>query len=125
MILALKTNGDPTEIYLLDGGEGVGEKVWNAERRLAHDLLGEVERLVGDWTKLSGIIAFKGPGSFTGLRIGTTTANTIAYTQDIPIVGTNGKNWLRDGVEELEQGKNDRIVMPEYGADANITAPKK
>lgn len=127
MILAIKTAGDPAEIYLLnDAGEVVAEKIWDAERTLAKNLLGEIEKLLGGkFDELSGLIVFTGPGSFTGLRIGITTANTIAYAQNIPIVGANSGDWRADGLEKLQQGENDRIVLPEYGAEANITKPKK
>ena len=127
MILALKTNQDPTEIHLLDqDGQVVREKVWSAGRELAHDLLSEVEQLIdGKFGELTGLIVFAGPGSFTGLRIGITTMNTIAYSQNIPIVGTNGKNWWANGLKRLKLGENDKIALPEYGAAPNITSPKK
>ena len=132
MILALKTSDNPTEIYLLnDAGEIVNKKIWNAERNLARDLLGEIEKLfagsdpVADWADLTGAIVFRGPGSFTGLRIGITTANAIAYGQKIPIVGTADNDWLASGRGKLADGQNDKIVLPEYGAPPRITAPKK
>lgn len=146
MILALKTSGDPTEIYLLsDSGEIIRQKVWSAERNLAHDLLGEIDKLLSSssdlfrrsdsdsrnesendrWKNLTGVVIFQGPGSFTGLRIGITTANTIAYARGIPIVGATGENWRADGLEKLKNNQNDKIVMPEYGAEPNITKPKK
>lgn len=127
MIIALKTDSENSEIYLLNSsGQIQSQKIWPAGRTLASDLLGEIDELVGkDFAKLSGIIVFKGPGSFTGLRIGITTANALAYSQNLPIVGTNGANWLDDGANRLTTGQNDKIVLPEYGAPANITKPKK
>lgn len=126
MILAIKTAGDPTEIYLLDlTGKILKQKTWSAERRLAHDLLGELENLVGGFKKLSGIIVFRGPGSFTGLRIGITTVNAIAYSEQIPIVGADGEDWQNSGLIKLSKQQNDKIVLPEYGAPANITKPRK
>ena len=150
MFLAIKTDQDPTEIYLLDSaGEILEQKVWRAERRLARDLLGEVEQLViasaakqstdemtglprqaslpcndNTWDDLTGIIVFSGPGSFTGLRIGITTANAIAYSNKIPIVGASGDDWIIDGMKKLNENKDDKIVLPEYGAPATITKPK-
>ena len=166
MILALKTNQDPAEIYLLaDDGTVTQEKVWPAGRTLARDLLGEIEKLIREtsnighpasptktdegsqdpvkesvdsatnkfaqsdkdeiFANVSSLIVFKGPGSFTGLRIGITVANAIAYAQNIPIVGTTGENWRGDGLKKLSGGKNDKIVMPEYGAEPNITKSRK
>ena len=74
---------------------------------------------------LEGLLVFRGPGSFTGLRIGITVMNTIAYGQNIPIVGTNGDDWLDDGVSYLQNEENHQVVLPEYGAEARITKPKK
>jgi hypothetical protein len=75
--------------------------------------------------ELSGLIVFTGPGSFTGLRIGVTTLNAIAYAEDISVVGVGGENWLEKGVKRLQNGENDKIVTPNYGAEPNISKPKK
>ncbi len=131
MILALKTASDSAEIYIIDNSTAsselavIEERKWETGRTLARDLLGEIEKLVDDFSKLTGIIVFSGPGSFTGLRIGVTTANAIAYTEKIPIVGADGDDWLTDGAKKLADGQNDKIVLPEYGAPPHITAPRK
>ena len=77
------------------------------------------------WTDVSGIVGFKGPGSFTGLRIGLTVLNTFADSESIPIVGTIGEDWQIVGLQRLSSGENDKLVMPEYGAEAHITTPRK
>lgn len=126
MVLALKTAGEITELFLFDDGNLVAEKKWPAERQLAHDLLGEIEKILGgNFTKLTGLVVFIGPGSFTGLRIGVTTMNTLAYSLDIPIVGTSGDDWAAVGITRLKNGENDWIVIPKYGVAAKITKPKK
>jgi tRNA threonylcarbamoyladenosine biosynthesis protein TsaB len=140
VILALKTANPIVEIYLLNDNNPAGSelakksvknaKKWEAGRTLAKNLLGEIEQLLArtelikNWENLTGIIVFRGPGSFTGLRIGITTANTLAYAQQIPIVGTTGDNWLANGLASLAKKQNDKIVLPEYGALPNITISK-
>ena len=127
MILALKTSDSITKIYLLNEyGKAVNKKTWQAERALADNLLSEIEQIINsNWKDLTGLVVFVGPGSFTGLRIGITAMNTLAYSLNIPIVGTAGDNWVENGIKRLKNNENDRIVMPEYGAEANITKPKK
>lgn len=127
MYLALRTDKPEAEIYLLNQrGDIEAQKIWLANRTLARDLPGEIDKLVaGDYEKLAGIIAFRGPGSFTGLRIGITVANAIAYGRGLPIVGVMGDNWLSDGVRQLDSHCDDQIVLPEYGAAPHITPAKK
>ena len=74
---------------------------------------------------LTGICVFEGPGSFTGLRIGISTANAISYSLDIPIVSSGGDTWIQDCAAKLSQGKNQKIVLPSYGSEPNITKPRK
>lgn len=127
MYIAIRTDTSDTEIYRLDeNGQIEQQKTWPAGRTLARDLPGEIDQILdGEYSSMTGIIVFKGPGSFTGLRIGITTANALAYSSMIPIVGTNSEDWLKTGLEKLAAGVDDKIVLPEYGAPAHITAPKK
>lgn len=127
MYLAIRTDNSQAEIYLLnDQGVVQRQKVWLAERTLARDLPGEVDNLVdGDYGQLTGVLVYQGSGSFTGLRIGITVANAVAYAQSLPIVATAGENWLADGVDQLNNGADNKIALPEYGAAPHITPPRK
>lgn len=127
MYLAIRSDKPEAEIYLLDNqGKIVKQKLWDANRTLARDLPGKIDALVdGDYGQLNGVIAFRGPGSFTGLRIGVTVANSIAYANGIAIVGCMGDDWLSRGVEQLNGGTDNQIVLPEYGATPHITPARK
>ena len=127
MYLALKTDQAEVELYLLTSDdEVVKQKIWLADRELARDLPGEIDALLGGkYEELKGMIVFKGPGSFTGLRIGAAVANAIAYAQQINIVSTTGDEWRNSGVGRLQAGDNDKIVLPTYGARPRITSAKK
>lgn len=128
MILLIDTSTPVCRLTFIEGDRRV-DKEWEANRELAKGLLGflqsNLEELDISWGDLKGIVAFRGPGSFTGLRIGLTVVNTIANAQQIPIVGSIGDTWQETGLGRLEAGENDHIVLPEYGAEANITTPRK
>lgn len=130
MVLALRTDAPEAELKLLNkDGKVIGQEKWLAERRLAKESLGHLEDFLknhkSNWNDLTGLVVFHGPGSFTGLRIGITVMNTIAYAQNIPIVGVSGDDWAEQGVKLLQDGQGQEIVLPEYGAEAHITKPRK
>lgn len=128
MILLLDTSTSECRITYVDGNHHT-DVSWQAERELAHGLLRYVVETLASLDAtiedLNGIGVLRGPGSFTGLRIGMTTMNTIANAQDIAIVGEVGEDWQQRALKRLRAGENDRIVLPEYGREARITQPRK
>ena len=128
-ILALKTANPEAEIYLYKNDLLIEKYIWVADRKLADTLNYQINEIIDRnklvYEDLGGLAIFKGPGSFTGLRIGISVFNTIAYTLEIPIIGSSGDNWLSDAISGLISNKNDKLVIPEYGSEPNITKPKK
>ena len=57
----------------------------------ASDLLIKIDQILAEHQvklkDLKAIFASSGPGSFTGVRIGMTTANSLAWSLDIPVTG--------------------------------------
>lgn len=100
----------------------VKEIKWLAHRELSATLskqYSDILKNVGiSQDELTGICVFQGPGSFTGLRIGISFANALAYGLEIPIYATKEKN-------KLDLLKSVEVVIPEYGAEPTITKPKK
>ena len=128
MILLLDTSTPTCRLSFVDENWQY-DATWEAARSLAKGLLGFLEQELSDqkksWNDITGIVVYRGPGSFTGLRIGVTVCNSLAYANALPIVGATGDDWRIVGVRRLLQGENDRIILPEYGGDANITQPRK
>jgi tRNA threonylcarbamoyladenosine biosynthesis protein TsaB len=129
IILTIRTDKPEAELGLYDGERQLAYETWEAHRQLGttihvkiRDLLYGVQK---DWDDVQGIVAFQGPGSFTGLRIGLTVANAIAVANSLPVAGTMGEDWIEVGIRRLLNNENDIQVMPEYGAEANITQPRK
>lgn len=128
MIILLDTSTPTCVVRLVD--DSLDETVqWEAGRDLSKGLLRFLEEILSrfgkGWGDITGVVLYRGPGSFTGLRIGHTVMNTLAHAQGVAIIGATGETWQSDGLSRLEQGENDQIVMPHYGADANITTPRK
>lgn len=130
MILALRTDSMTAFLATLSpAGEVIKSNEWEAGRQLSVQLPAAIDEILAQsessYSDLTGLIVYEGPGSFTGLRIGITIANTVAHEQKISIVGTTGDDWLEDGLQKLLSVKPGSIVMPMYGGEANITKPRK
>jgi len=129
IILTIRTDSPEAEIGLFDGQKELAYKKWQAHRQLAETIHQKIEKLLKsqqkDWQDIEGIVAFKGPGSFTGLRIGLSVANALAASLGIPIVGTDNEDWIGSGLSALSGAQNEGVIMPEYGSPVHITAPKK
>lgn len=129
LILAVRTDKPEAEIGLFDGRTQLSFEIWYAHRELSVTLHQKIADIFAKHKKefqdLEGIVAFKGPGSFTGLRIGLTVCNSLAYSLGIPMVGSQGEDWITDGIDRILAGKDDAIVLPEYGSPVHITTQKK
>ena len=124
MIILLDTSTVTCHLTTVDG-ESSSNFDWVADRALARGLLAFIQEKVGDVKNISGIGIMRGPGSFTGLRIGMAVANTLADGLGIPIVGETGDSWRESALGRLSSGEDDQVILPFYGGDAHITKPKK
>lgn len=129
MILALRTDEPESEIGLYVNGEEVAYLKWYAHRQLAETIHQKLQDTLDSrgkkWADVAGVVVYRGPGSFTGLRIGMSVANALAYSLGVPVVGASGDNWLIDGFAALQAGRGNASAVPEYGSAANVTKPKK
>ena len=124
MIILLDTSTATCRLTAVDG-ESSNNFEWEAGRTLARGLLAVMQEKVGDVKNISGIGIMRGPGSFTGLRIGMAVANTLADGLGVPIVGETGDSWRESALGRLSSGEDDQVILPFYGGDAHITKPKK
>jgi tRNA threonylcarbamoyladenosine biosynthesis protein TsaB len=129
LILTIRTDKPEAEIGLFEDDKQLAYKTWHAHRELSVTLHQKILDLLTGQSKglngLQGIVGFAGPGSFTGLRIGLTVANALAYSLQIPIVAIQGENWIAQGLTSLHRGNSDTIAVPEYGSPVHITQQKK
>lgn len=128
LILTLRTDKPEAEIGLYEDTQQLAYETWHAHRQLAETLHARIEALLKAKGKLlediDGIVAYQGPGSFTGLRIGLSVANALSYSLGAPVVAYGG-NWIEEGIGVLRSGKNGQIALPDYGGDVHITPSRK
>lgn len=130
MLLGIKTDNPVAELYLCNiDGEQISFMSWEANRELSKGLLSKIHEVLKSDNKLlkdlTGLFVYQGPGSFTGLRIGITVMNALAYSLGIPIVGSKDEDWVNEATRFLREGKDDKVVTPFYGSEARITISKK
>lgn len=129
-ILTIRTDNPQAEVGLYDDAHQQDYHRWQAHRQLAETIHDTIRRVLDDnhmnLSDIQGVAVYRGPGSFTGLRIGLSVANAFAASYNIPIVGATGEDWQAQAVERL-LGSNapTRPVVPEYGAPVHITSQKK
>ena len=89
-ILALESSGLVAGIAIAEDGNLVGEYTLNHKKTHSQTLIPMLDELAGmielDMRELDYIATSGGPGSFTGLRIGSATAKGLALSLDIPVV---------------------------------------
>lgn len=85
-----------------------------------------------EYAQLDAVAVSKGPGSYTGLRIGVSTAKGICYAADLPLMAIDTLEAMAYGIKEKlgsQIDKNDLLVpmidarrMEVYAAifDANL-----
>jgi tRNA threonylcarbamoyladenosine biosynthesis protein TsaB len=129
LILTIRSDNPEAEVGLFNDLKKIDYKTWAAHRQLAETIHQKIKMLLyasdKEWSDIEALVVYKGPGSFTGLRIGLTVADSIAFASKIPIVGFTGENWIEAGLNKLISGGNDKSIIPMYGAPVHITKPKR
>lgn len=130
MYLFLDTT-DPkdTHIGLLDkAGDFLLEKKWVSNKNQSEELLSEIDSLFTEAglskKEIKKIIMVKGPGSYTGLRVGLSAGNALALAWGIPVIGLM-KSDLAGDFSELIEDDNARPIQAYYQNPPHITQSKK
>ena len=93
MQVAIETTGRTGSLAVLAGQELLSCVNLDGGARTASSLAPELQRLLADCRSKGCPVGFVsvacGPGSFTGLRIGVTTAKTLSFALGLPLVAVD------------------------------------
>jgi len=122
MYLYLDTTQDETKLILYTGQiEKIREKKWLSLKNQSEELLTAIDMLLGGKIKdLEGIYVNIGPGSYTGSRVGITTANFLGLTLNIQPEGVVKEAEIK----KIKRKNFSQPLLPAYGKEPFITKPK-
>ncbi|MCP3032565.1 tRNA (adenosine(37)-N6)-threonylcarbamoyltransferase complex dimerization subunit type 1 TsaB [Halobacillus sp. A1] len=97
-VLAMDTSNDVLGLSIVKNGIVAGELMTNVKKNHSIRLMPAIDQLMRDTQtkpeELDRIAVAHGPGSYTGVRIGLTTAKTMAWSLGIPVVGISSLKAL-------------------------------
>jgi tRNA threonylcarbamoyladenosine biosynthesis protein TsaB len=109
IILQLETATQVCSVAIAKDGETVALKELQAPNIHASNLTLFIEEAMQQaglkFTDLDAIAVSKGPGSYTGLRIGVSTAKGLCYALDKPLIGINTLEMMAAGY---------KLAYPDY-----------
>jgi tRNA threonylcarbamoyladenosine biosynthesis protein TsaB len=104
LILAFETSAKAASVALTENGKLLGESYQNTGLThsqtlmvMAEDLLKQCGKTMQD---LSAVAVAEGPGSFTGVRIGTAAVKGFSWAQDKPCAGVSSLQAMACGSTE-------------------------
>jgi tRNA threonylcarbamoyladenosine biosynthesis protein TsaB len=97
-ILSIDTSNYVLGIGLVDDSQVMGEYISNLKKNHSVRVMPAIQTLMKECgikpADLDKIVVAKGPGSYTGVRIGVTIAKTLSWTLNKPIAGVSSLEVL-------------------------------
>jgi tRNA threonylcarbamoyladenosine biosynthesis protein TsaB len=125
-LLILETSGRTARVALAEGPHLRGVRCLEEARRHARDLAPAVAALLAEqpWRPrdLHGVIVSRGPGSYTGLRVGVMSAKALAYATGCALIAVETFAAIAlqapeeaGRVDVLADAQQDRIYVQPFG----------
>lgn len=121
MILVIDTSTDKNYLALF-WPEKIEKEIFWQRQETSKELLPKIDQFLRQnklkLKDLKAIAVFRGPGSFTGLRVGISVAQSLGYALKIPVFGFKQKDILKGVKKVFQKIKRGRIefglVKPIY-----------
>ncbi len=135
MIFFINLNKKFVEFSLVSDRKIINQLKWKSDFSLSEKLLIKIDQFL---TKnnlkiesLKAIVVYKGPESYTGLRIIIATLNALSFAIKIPLIGISQeeieksqKSFIVLGIEKFKKKKFSQFLIPIYWHLPKITKPK-
>src|SRR6516165_8829946 len=140
------SNGGPPRVLVIDTSHRLGlvalalgeqllaERRLDEARRHARDLAPAIQQLLGEqgWKarELRAVFVSRGPGSYTGLRVGIMSAKTLAYASGCTLLGLETfaaiarqapENAL--SIDVIADAQQDRVYIQRFSRSATGETP--
>lgn len=136
MILNIETASTNCSVSISNRGEVMALKEYNSadfsHSEQLHLFVEAVLKEAGvSKTSLEAIAVSKGPGSYTGLRIGVSAAKGLCYALEVPLISVSTLECMahqvtspKDGVIiSLLDARRDEVYMSVYNKDYQCVSP--
>ena len=121
--LYIDTTSDYSLIQIRRDQTTVTKERWLSEHKLGDDLLPKIVVQLNQakisLKDLDCIFVNAGPGSFTGTRVGVSTANALAWSLDIPVIASDSAD--KSSTLELSSARFIKPVVPKYATPPKVT----
>ena len=126
-LLIIETSHRAGVVAIADEQRVLGERRLDEARRHARDLVPSVRALLKEagWKPrdLTAVIVSRGPGSYTGLRVGLMSAKTLAYATGCALVAVDTFAAIAlqapaGNVHVIADAQQDKIYVQRYGEPA-------
>jgi len=106
-ILAIESSAMVAGVAIIEDTRIIGEYILNNKKNHAQTIMPMLESLkqqLGlDLSTLDAIAVSNGPGSYTGLRIGSATAKGLAHVLGIPVIGISTIESMAHNIQVTDQ----------------------
>lgn len=114
-ILSIETATNLCSVSLSNHGQNLFSVVGNEPNLHATKLTIFIQELMDKAAmtldQLAAVAVSMGPGSYTGLRIGVSTAKGLCYALDIPLIANNTLEALKDGFIAKNPQADDKVLL--------------
>jgi tRNA threonylcarbamoyladenosine biosynthesis protein TsaB len=119
--VGIDTASDQAGVALFEGDQLLAELTWRTHRNHSRELLPALDWLLQhsgrDRHQLQAVYVCTGPGSYAGLRVGLSTAKSLAYGLKAPIVGVGR---LEAEALPLVEARGGRVVAVQAAGRAEL-----